>query len=75
MNRADHLARAKERALDYVARSTGEKMLGQAMSSFVGDLAKHEETAALAFPIGERLMPLVILGDTEAARSVINGVE
>ena len=44
MNREDHMAWCKERALEYVDQNDNQ----QAFASMMSDLGKHEETAGHA---------------------------
>ncbi len=58
MNRAEHLAWCKERALEYADKGD----VGSAMSSLMQDLALHPETAASAEIIPALMMPLAMAG-------------
>lgn len=58
MNRAEHLAWCKERALEYADQGDA----GAAMSSLMQDLALHPETAESAEIVPMLMMPLVMNG-------------
>lgn len=68
MNRAEHLAWAKERALEYLPADPN-----QAMTSFLSDLAKHEETQGHS--VNELMMMHAMGGllDARNARDLITG--
>lgn len=68
MNRAEHLAWAKERALEYLPDNVND-----AMASFMSDLNKHDETAG--HPVGELMIMHAMSGllDDRECRSLIEG--
>jgi len=61
VTRAEHLAWAKERALEYADR--GET--ASAIASLRSDLGKHPDTASSARIIDELMFPLALTGDFE----------
>lgn len=70
MNRAEHLAWCKQRALEYCDR--GDTM--NALTSMFSDLDKHPETEGHAgVKIGLGLMMIGSLSDQAAARRFIEG--
>jgi hypothetical protein len=70
MTRAEHLAWAKERALEYVAKGD----LGQAIASMTSDLAKHPELAGhIGIELGAMLLFGGHLSQREAVRHWIEG--
>jgi hypothetical protein len=68
VNRAEHLAWAKDRALEYLPGD-----VNNAMASLVSDLNKHEETAG--HPVGELLIMHAMSGllDDRTCRDLIEG--
>jgi hypothetical protein len=64
MTRVEHMAWAKERALEY-APTDGPGDAGLAMSSLIQDLSAHPETAASADVVTGLMMPLAMIGDFE----------
>jgi hypothetical protein len=62
MTRAEHLAWAKERALEY-APADGPGDAGLAMSSLIQDLSAHPETASSADLVTGLMMPLTLIGE------------
>lgn len=70
MNRAEHLAWAKERALAYLPDD-----VPNAMASLISDLNKHEDTADHA--VGELMMMHAMSGllDARERRSLIEGTQ
>ncbi len=71
MNREQHLAWCKGRALQYLDRGD----YGQAIASMGSDLGKHEETAALARQFGITAMGHAISGDIAAVRRATEEVQ
>lgn len=71
MDRAEHLAWCKERALEYA--DAGDA--GSAMSSLMQDLALHPETARSAEIVPALMMPLVLGGHMQGGelRKFIEG--
>jgi len=70
-SRAEHLAWAKARALEYV--DAGNIM--QAMASLTSDLTKHDETHKLVTrDLLVETTRIAMRGDVEAARAFINGL-
>jgi hypothetical protein len=69
MTRAEHLAWAKERALEYVDR--GELVLAQA--SLISDLGKHPETGAIPLEAERDGLAAVLSGDPAQVRQWIAG--
>jgi len=70
-SRADHLAWAKARALEYV--DAGNVL--QAMASLTSDLTKHDETHKLVTRhLFAETTRIAIGGDMEAARAFIDGL-
>lgn len=72
MNRAEHLALAKARALEYLA--SGD--LTGALASMISDLGKHEETKALAAGAQNTMRGCLVEPDrrTEIVRAWIEGL-
>jgi len=73
MNRAEHLAWAKDRALEYADRGDA----GGAMSSLIQDLSLHPETKASAEIVPALMMPLVLGGHMQGGelRKFIEGFQ
>lgn len=70
MNREDHMAWCKQRALEYVERGD----LQNAYASMTGDLNKHEETRNHpAIALGLQLMMIGDLGTSDKMRKFIEG--
>jgi hypothetical protein len=70
MNRAEHLAWCKERAIEYADR--GEP--SNALTSFISDVHKHPDTAALA-PFAMFIGLLYTDGDGATMRTFIEDFE
>lgn len=68
MTRAEHMAWAKQRALEELGRGSGV----DAMASMLSDLYKHTETERSA-PIGALIAITVNHRDPEAVRRFIEG--
>jgi hypothetical protein len=64
MNRAEHLAWCKERALEYADQGDA----GLAVSSLRSDLAKHPDTAASALIVDDLMFPLVLGGNLNGGK-------
>jgi hypothetical protein len=58
VTRAEHLAWAKERALEYADQGD----TASAIASLTSDLGKHPETAASVSIVAKLMMPLAISG-------------
>ena len=58
MTRAEHLAWAKDRALEYADQGA----VASAIASLRSDLGKHPDTAASARIVDELMMPLMLTG-------------
>lgn len=69
MDRAEHLAWCKQRALEYVDQGD----LASAVASMTSDLGKHHETATSNPYLMMLGMMNVNQGDTEGVRRWING--
>lgn len=69
MNRADHLAWCKQRALEYVDQGD----LASAVASMTSDLGKHEETVASNPFLMMLAMNYVLSGDANGVRRWIEG--
>jgi len=70
MNRAEHLAWCKKRAMDLIDQG----QIGEAFVSMVSDLGKHEETANhIAIEIGTLLLLGGQLDTPEEMRRFIDG--
>jgi hypothetical protein len=72
MMREEHLAWAKQRALEYVDLFTREISFGQiasAVVSLISDLDKHEETRELITPARLRQLTQAALDDAGEMRS------
>jgi hypothetical protein len=69
MDRAEHLAWAKTRALTYVDRGD----LTNAMASFVSDMRKHPDTADVIDVMGMIGMTAAISGNPNEMRRFIEG--
>lgn len=70
MTRAEHLAWAKARALEYCDRGD----TGNAFASLASDLGKHTETADhLGIPLGMMALMTGRLSTQEALRRFIDG--
>lgn len=67
MTRAEHVAWAKQRALEELEASG----VGNAVSSIASDLTKHEETRKMSMSIG---IEAAMLGDREAVRRWIEDI-
>lgn len=67
MNREQHLAWAKERALEYLPKNPP-----QAISSFMSDITKHQETASLTHH-AMRILSGVNWNSAESVRAFIEG--
>jgi hypothetical protein len=61
VTRAEHLAWAKQRALEYADQGD----TGSAMSSLTQDLALHPETKESCSVVAELMMPLAMTGEFE----------
>lgn len=68
MSRSEHLQWAKARALEYLNRGD----LGQALSSMVSDLNKHDEIGCPPV-LGQLGMMTAMQGDHEGMRRWIEG--
>ena len=68
--RAEHVAWAKARALEYLERDE----IRQAITSFVSDMNKHDE-CRMSAGWNTLCMMLMIQNDAEAVRQFIEGVE
>lgn len=71
MNRAEHLAWAKQRALEYV--DAGD--LQQAFTSFASDLGKHPETANVLETVQTLGMPLLLMGHLNTPNEMRRHIE
>ena len=72
MNRAEHLAWCKERALEYADRGD----MANAIGSLRSDLGKHPDTVESVGLVDELMMPLVLAGHLSspvALRKFIEG--
>lgn len=70
MNRAEHLAWAKERALEYADNGDAPNALG----SLISDLTKHEDTAGHpGIALGGSLMMNGHLNSPQQVREFIEG--
>lgn len=69
--RAEHLAWAKRRALEYLALHD----VGQAVASFASDLGKHDELAGAQKVFGQLMAGFLLAGllDEHQARKLIEG--
>lgn len=70
MNRAEHLAWAKTRALEFLDR--GE--VAQTSATLMSDLSKHPETVGLAREGGTPLMKLAVARDVDGMRQWIEAL-
>lgn len=73
MNRAEHLAWARNRALEYV--DAGDN--ANALASLTSDLRKHPDTAPSSDGVGQLGMQLMLTGslrDAASMREFIEGV-
>ena len=64
MTREEHLAWARERALDYVDRGD----LKSAIASLISDLLKHEETRSIDLDVVRESVTVAQSEDPERAR-------
>ena len=71
MTRAEHIAWAKQRALQEL--DAGD--LSNAVASITSDLTKHEETRAMAAAVGEDGLVAALTGAAAAVRRWIEGIE
>jgi hypothetical protein len=70
MTRAEHLAWAKARALDYV--EAGD--LASAVASMISDLGKHDELRSIDLAVLKGGYDAAASGDAERARRWLEGI-
>lgn len=72
MTRAEHIAWAKQRALEELD-ATG--FTSNAVASITSDLTKHDETRATAAAIGQDGLKAALTGGPAAVRRWIEGIQ
>jgi hypothetical protein len=71
MTRSEHLAWAKARALEYLARGD----VKEALTSMISDLNKHSATRRMASECGPLAVLLIVYHSPRLARRFIEGFQ